>query len=290
LEGRITAVNFASGGRVDKGDILLQLDISEESARLKAAAARANLARLDLERFTRLFASKTVSEEQVDQARAEFDMASASVNELQAIIAKKSLKAPFAAVAGLHQLEAGEFLQANTPIVMLVGINDHAWVDFNLAITQGTVDIGSEVGVVAPGGRGDGVPAVVIARNPAVSASSRNMRYRAKISANPLLPPNSVVNIRIPIGSEQQVQVPATAVLRDELGAYVFVLDAEANGAYRARRQSVTVGREEDQMVGVSGGLQVGSLVATDGAFKLRDNLLTHVRQRPGDRAGQRGE
>ena len=103
VAGRVSVVNFESGALVEKGRILLQFDISEEAARLKAAQAQADLARLDLQRIKKLKNSKTVSEERYDQARAQYNIASAEVNSLQAIIDKKTLRAPFAARAGLHE-------------------------------------------------------------------------------------------------------------------------------------------------------------------------------------------
>lgn len=282
MEGLVSAVNFASGSTVKKGDILLQLDISEESARLKAAQANANLARLKLERFEKLLKNKTVSQENVDQARAEFDVALAAVNELQATIGKKTLKAPFDAVAGIHDIEPGEYLQANTPIVSLVGLSDHLWVDFNLPLAQGQVDIGGPVKVAIPGQKGQEVTATVIARNPEVSAQSRNLRYRARIPSDTAIPPNSVVDVLVPTGARTQIEVPKPSVLRDELGTYVFILDPDKSGnAFRARRQAVVLGKEEKETLSVLKGLKAGDLVATHGAFKLGQSMLVHVRERP---------
>jgi len=175
-------------------------------------------------------------------------------------------------VAGLHQLEAGEFLQSNTPVVMLVGISDVVWVDFDLSISQGSLELGDEVEVILAGNRwGTPLLATIIAIEPVVSATSRNRHYRAKITVDSPLPPNTVVNIRVPA---------ATAIIRDELGAYVFVLDAEAGDSYRARRQSVTLGGQEGDTAFVRSGLQPGDLVATHGAFKLRHGLHTYIRER----------
>lgn len=282
LEGRVSAVNFESGSKVKSGDVMLQLDISEESARLKAAKASANLAKLKLERFETLLKNKTVSQENVDQAQAEFDIALATVNELQATIGKKTLKAPFDAVAGIHNIEAGEYLEANTAIVTLVGISDHLWVDFNLPLAQGSVAIGDPVKVALPGREDQQVTATVAARNPEVSAQSRNLRYRANIPSDSAIPPNSVVNVLVPTGARKQIDVPKPSVLRDEMGTYVFILDPEENsGAFRARRQAVTLGKEENQTLSVVEGLKDGDLVATHGAFKLGQKMLVYVRERP---------
>jgi len=282
LEGRVSAINMTSGGKVKKGDVLLQLDISEESARLNAARASANLTRLKLERMNKLLPSKAVSEDSVDQARAEHDIALASVGQWQATIDKKTLRAPFDAVVGLHDIEVGEYLEANSMLVMLLGTQDFVWVDFNLPLTQGRVALGDNVSVKIPGADGEGIEATVIASNPAVSAQSRNLRYRARVAAHPALLPNAVVNVEVPTGSSTLIQVPSPAVLRDEMGTYVFVLTPEDSGeGYRASRRAVTLGSEEGEITGITAGLAPGDRIATHGAFKLRHAMLAYVRERP---------
>jgi len=73
------------------------------------------------------------------------------VRQLEAAIDKKTLRAPFDAVVGLHDIEAGEYLAANTAIVMLMGTNDFLWVDFDLPLAQVSVDIGGTVEVSVAG-------------------------------------------------------------------------------------------------------------------------------------------
>jgi membrane fusion protein (multidrug efflux system) len=135
-----------------------------------------------------LLTNNSVSRDRVDQARAEADIALANVRQLEASIAKKTLRAPFDAVVGLHQLEAGEYLAANTAIVTLVGISEFLWVDFNLPPAQGSVDIGATVAVFVAGHADAALQARVIARDPAVSPQSRNLRYRARLDAAPGIP------------------------------------------------------------------------------------------------------
>jgi membrane fusion protein (multidrug efflux system) len=282
LEGRVSALNMAPGSRVRRGDILLQLDISEEQARLEAARASAALAALNRNRLQKLLLNKSVSQDRVDQARAEADIAQANVRQLEAAIDKKTLRAPFDAVVGLHEIEAGEYLAANTAIVMLMGTNDFLWVDFNLPPAQGSVAIGATVEVSVAGKADQALRATVIARNPAVSLQSRNLRYRARIDAAPSLPPGSVVNVRVPAGQDRVIPVPTPAVLRDDLGTYVFVLEPqEGAGAFRARRRAVRLGAEGAQSAAVLEGLAADEMIATHGAFKLRDGMLAHISARP---------
>ncbi len=291
IEGTITALNVVSGERVEKGEVLVQLDVSEENARLEAARARVKLAQLDLERAKRLIRQKGVSEETVDQAEADYAVARADVAALEATIAKKTLRAPFDAVAGIHSLEVGEYLEGNTAIVPLVGVNDYTWVDFHLPRSKARVSVGDSVRVqLAREATDAGVSARVIARDVMASASSRNVQFRARIDQAVDVPPRSVVNVSVPQGSSEQIALPRTAVQVDAMGDYVYVLEDNPDGdGYRARRRAVTVGYKGEEQVGVIAGLEPGERVAARGAFKLQPGMLTFVRERP-EMAGQTAE
>lgn len=282
LAGRLTEVNMVSGQTVKKGQVLVQQAVADDRARLKAAEANARLAELKLNRMQRLLKTNTTSQDNVDQAQAEYDMAAATVAELKAVIDKKTLVAPFDARVGLHDLEPGEYLDANTELVELVGLRDYLWVDFNLPLAQGSADIGDTVQINFPDSANGEIDAVVIAKSPALSAQSRNLRYRAKVSTASDIPPNAVVDVLVPTGNRIGIEVPTPAVLRDQIGSYVFKLVAEDEGqGYRAQRQSIKLGREREQKVSVVEGLEPGTLIATDGAFKLHHGMLAYTRTRP---------
>ncbi len=281
VEGVIASVNFASGDKVKKGDVLVQLNVSEESARLQAAEARATLTKLDLDRAKNLFERKLVSRENLDQAEAGHGVAKADVLALQAAIAKKTLRAPFDAIAGIHSLDEGEFLQSNTLVVGLVGINDYSWVDFNLPLGQANIQIGNKVGIQIP--NGELVPAKVIATNAMASASSRNVTVRARTAKALPLRPNTVVKVTVEIGASHLVQIPRGALLADEKGDFVYVLEKnEAGEGYRAKRQPVVVGEQNAEVATLVSGVNEGDLIAAQGSFKLMPGLLTFVRERVG--------
>lgn len=291
LEGRIDAVGFVAGTLVKKGQILIQLDISEETARLKAARASADLARIDLQRIEKLRQSQTVSQERLDQAKAQYDIATAETRAQQAIINKKTLRAPFDAYTGLHTFEVGELLERNTLITTLVGITELTWVDFSLPQQHIGITVGTDVNVelIDQSSVSDSLllpktlVARIIARDSVISDRSRNLRFRAKLQLPQQIPPNTVVNVTVPVGqSHQQVTVPTTAVNHDGLGDYVYVLEADTEKqAYRAIRRTVTLGtrifKHGQRRTAIDSGLQEGELIASRGAFKLREGLLTFI-------------
>ncbi|HSG88314.1 MAG TPA: efflux RND transporter periplasmic adaptor subunit [Pseudomonadales bacterium] len=283
LAGRIIEVGFAGGAAVRRGQVLVRLDVSEESARLAAAQADAELARLDLVRAEKLIASRAGTEENRDQARARQDAALALVRQLEAMIDKKTLRAPFDARAGLHVLEAGQYLDAGALVTRLIGTADAVWIDFTLPQEQVGLDVGDAVSVRVDGDPTGERRAEVVARDAAVSETSRNLRYRARCAdPDADLRPGMLVRIELPAGPERTATlVPATSVRRDAFGATLYVLrpaEAGARAAERAERRSVRIGAQRGDQVVVTAGVEPGERVAANGAFKLREGVLVTAR------------
>lgn len=284
LGGRIVAVGFAPGARVEAGQVLLQLDVAQERAQLAEAVADQTMARLAFERAQRLVITGAGSVEQRDQARAQRDAAQARSAALTALIDKKTLRAPFAALSSLHQLEVGQFLDAGTEITQLIGVSDFVWVDFALPQDVTEVQPGSTVEVRAAEG-GPVWSAEVIARDAAVSQRSRNLRLRARLqaAAAPTLLPGMLVRVKVPLGDRQMaVVVPPMAIRRHSTGASVYVLEdvtEQGRARVRARRRPVQLAALQAlegtaDLVVVLDGIQPGERIAGVGAFKLRDGAL----------------
>ncbi len=283
LKGRIVDVGFAPGARVEAGQVLLRLDVSEEEAQLAEARADLQITQLALQRAQRLVRSGAGSVEARDQARAQYDAAQARVNALVALIDKKTLRAPFAAIASLHELEFGQLLDAGTAITELVGIADSVWIDFALPQDNAGITVGSQVDILLESG-GDALAATVMARDAAVNVRSRNLRLRAELPADAAeLLPGMLVRVLVPLASSQVATVvPATSVRRDALGTSVYVIEpVEEDGQSRhravKRRVALSSVRGADlsgDTVIVTEGLVPGEEIAAIGAFKLRDGAL----------------
>ncbi len=276
LGGVIAEVGFAAGDQVDAGQLLVQQDIREEKARLRALQARADLAARTFERSSKLFREKRLSEQALDEARAELDSLRAEIAQTQVQIDKKTLRAPFAAKAGIHHLEVGELLPAQTEITTLVGLDEKLWIDFELPQQAMQLTAGDSVVVLASGKR---LQARIIARDAELSASSRNLRYRAELAGQDHgLLPNAVVNVEVPAAPSQQVAlIPDTALRVDQLGSFVYLLQSGEEGELRARRQQVDVASRRNNQVAILSGLTEGDRIAAKGAFKLRDNMKVSV-------------
>jgi membrane fusion protein (multidrug efflux system) len=283
LEGIVTYIGFASGGKVKAGQILLKMQVDDELAQLDAIDAEIKIAELDVNRFEKLLEQRASSRDQYDRAKAQLAVANARKRSLEAIIAKKTIVAPFEGQAGLHQLEVGAFLSGNTLVTKLTSDSRTVWVDFNIPQAYSNIEVGSELTVsssilnLAPN------PAELVAVDQEISTRSRNMRARAELTTSDFaLKPGSIVTVSLPAGKSQTVaRLPTKAIRYDAFGTYVFKLNKDDKGDYRASRQVVQVITTEGETsvlnVSKSPGLEMGDTIATQGSFKLRSGILVFV-------------
>ena len=118
---------------------------------------------------------------------------------------------------------------------------------------------------------------MIMSVEPLLTQDSRQLKYRAKVLTSELnVKPNQLVKVAVPIMAEQSViVVPSLAIVRDQLGEYVFKLVKDDKGDYRASREKVVLGDRVNEQVIVNEGLSLDELIAAKGAFKLRQGLKT---------------
>ncbi|MFT5755429.1 MAG: membrane fusion protein (multidrug efflux system) [Alteromonadaceae bacterium] len=278
LAGKIISLNAASGSLVKKGQVLLELDHTDEDARLIAAQATLVLNRQTLNRYIKLKKNREISEELVDQANAAVEIAKSNIAVLTAAITKKKLVAPFNAKVGIHTLEVGQYLDNNSQVLKLVGVNDITWVDFYLPQVYEELSLGSKVDLNLMDN--DTIyQAEIIAVDPQLSRQSRNLKYRAQIASSSLsLKPNTLISVTAPISERtSMITVPDLAIKRDPFGNYVFLLEADKEGAYRAKQIKVVLGDRQGNQVMILNGLTPGQLIASKGSFKLFPGMKVYI-------------
>jgi len=273
--GTIRQVGFAPGETVTAGQILLRLDTEVEEAELRAARAQAELARSSLVRARQLVNSRAGTEANLDRARADLEAAEAQIALIQARIAKRVVRAPFAGRTGLHSWSAGQYVEEGTVVTPLEGVDDAVHVDFALPQDAASIlSVGSAVDLVAPDGRLL-APARIIAMDAGVSRTGRTLSFRAATpAAGFTLKPGAYVDVRAAAGPPVvAVSVPLPSVRRAPYGDHVFKL-VEAEGQTRASQVMIQSGPVVDNRVLVLSGLTAGDRIAGIGAFKLRDGML----------------
>lgn len=285
--GRVTRIDFASGAAVQAGDVLLRLDTSSEEAQLASAEAAAALAKADLTRVRAMDARKLSSQDALDAAEAKAKETQAQVVNMRALIAKKTVRAPFGGRLGLRLVNLGQVLQEGDRIVSLQTL-DPIYVDFSIPQQRlGDLRRDMTVRVRADAAPGETFSGAIIAVSPEVDAVTRSVRVRAQI-ANPgeRLRAGMFARVEVVLPDRQPVlPIPATAVLYAPYGDSVFVIEErkdDTTGAAKLvlRQQFVRLGRARGDFVDVTDGLKAGERVVTSGVFKLRTGMTVVIDNR----------
>lgn len=283
VPGKIVAINFEAGRSVAKGAVLLQLDTSTELAQLPGAEAETVLAKNNLQRFTTLLEQKIISKAEYDSAVAGYRQALSQADSLRAIIAKKTVRAPFAGRLGIRQVNLGQILREGDPIVSLQA-PDPLFVNFQLPQSDlPQLQLGLPAKVTLDAAAGETFEGRITAINPEVDSATRNIRIQATLN-NPqgLLRPGMFVNVSVVLPGQSEVLViPATAVLYAPYSDSVFVVapkeSAKADSGLVLRQQFVRIERKRGDFVAISSGLKPGETVASTGVFKLRNGQAVVV-------------
>ncbi len=279
LPGTVHQVRLTPGQVVEAGTVLVALDVSVEEAELKAQEAQAVLARTVLDRRQSLRQELATAEEEVDRARADRDIALAQIVRTKAIIARKTIRAPFRARVGISDVHPGQYLNEGTQLTTLQGIDDAAHVDFTVAqqVAAGLRE-GESVEVFAASDS-PAVTAKIVALDARIDPTTRNAVVRARIEGAGNAPaPGASVRVRVPVGSPRKaVAVPVSALRKGPGGDQVFVIAPDKDGRARARAQQVESGAMLGDEVVIHAGLSAGERVAASGSFKLRDGMLVSV-------------
>lgn len=279
LPGTVRYARLTPGQIVEAGAVLVALDVSVEEASLRALEAQAGLAATVLARTENLAAEGAASREELDRARAERDVALAEIARLKAVIARKTIRAPFRARIGISDVHPGQYLSEGTELTTLQGVAEPVNVDF--AVAQSVADglrVGQRVDVFA-GADSAPLAATIVAVDARVNPETRNATVRARLADGGALPgPGASVRVSIPTGPAREVVVvPVSALRKGPGGDQVFVLESDSAGATYASVRPVVAGEVIGDEVIIREGVAAGEQVATSGSFKLRDGALVQV-------------
>jgi len=285
--GVVQAIAFESGQQVRKGELLVQLNTANELAQLRALEAAARLAATQRDRWRELGEQKLVSRAEVDERSSDAAQTQAQAEAQRALIAQKTIRAPFSGVLGIRRINLGQYLNPGDPIVSLQAL-DPIHVDFTLPEQRmNQVAVGGKVKLRVDAIADREFEATITAVEPAVDASTRNFTVRATL-ANPdgVLRPGTFARVGFELGQAGKVVVvPQTAVSFNPYGNSVYVLaplpealkqakpaEGEKPAEYVVRQRFVTTGPTRGDLVGITDGLEPGEVVVSSGLLRLRND------------------
>jgi multidrug efflux system membrane fusion protein len=286
--GRITELDFQSGAKVKAGDKIIQINDAPDLGDLANFQAQARLAAVTLQRAQALAARQYGPQTDVDSAQSQLDQAKAQIQKTQAIIAQKTILAPFGGRLGVRQVDLGQYLNPGAPIVTLTDLST-LYVNFTLPSQMAPqIAVGQKVDVTADAFPGKKFTATITTIEPQISASTRTLSIQATMpNPDESLLPGMFVNAAVVMPNPApEVVLPETAVDYTLYGDSVYVIRPDGTGAdgkplLKAHRVAVKTGLRWDNKVAVLDGLKVGDEVVAAGQVKVQDGAAVTVTDNP---------
>jgi len=276
--GTIDSITFDSGDDVEAGTVLLKLRSDDDAAKLASLQATAALNRITYDRDLKQAKIQAVSQATLDTDAANLKNAEAQVAEQQAVLDKKTLRAPFAGHLGIRAVDLGQYLAAGTMVVTLQAL-DPIYLDF--FVPQQAVDqvrLHQSLDVKVDAYPKDVFVGEISAINPRVDSGSRNVQVRATLhNADHRLLPGMYATADIQVGQpERYITLPQTAITYSPYGDSVYVVDDKGNGpdgkpVLVARQTFVTTGATRGDQVAALTGVKEGETVVVAGQIKLHN-------------------
>ncbi len=282
---------FTEGQKVNKGDLLYQIEDDVYLAKVEAAQASLNMAEAlrdnatrNWERVKKLFNQKAISQEDRDNALSSYEQSLAAVSLAKAELKQSSInleytkvKAPLSGITGLKKVDIGDLVSSNPPTPLVeITQNDKVYIDFSAPMSdykkiknkiwsiQGDkVEISLEVDGKILDKKG-----VVDFIDVNTNNQTAIVKMRAVVdnSDNYLMPGQFVRVITKNIVQSNVITIPQKALLQNPLGTIVFI---EEKGHVAIR--PVLIGNESGSNYIVAGGpLKSGDKVIVNNFFRLK--------------------
>lgn len=268
--GRVIEVTFKPGDQVASGEVLARLDDDIEQADLAEATAKLAEATLALERARTLSESNTISRASLEQLTAARASAQAAVDRAQRRLADRTVRAPFAGIVGLGQVEVGARVDDDT---MITTLDDLSRIEIEFSLPETVFgQVRPALKVIAdsaafPGRTFSGEVASIDSR---IDPASRSFKVRAVVPNEDLaLPAGMFMHLEVVLNSRDALMIPEESVVVEGDATFVFVVDND-----KALRRDVSLGKRELGSVEVTDGLAENESIVVRGVQSLRDGAV----------------
>jgi HlyD family secretion protein len=286
--GRVDAIYVEAGDHVKRGQVLARLNVSvlepqvaNLEAGLEQARAEADLADAEYRRAQAVGASGALSVEETQRrksaavtAAAKVKVAAALLAESQARLARAAVRAPADGIILTRNVEVGQ--TASPGGEALFRLSEKGEVELRGQVAEQDLPllkVGQVVNVRLTGtthvyqGRVRLLGAVI-------DPQTRLGMARVALTPDPNLRPGAFARAEVTVSNADRAVLPQTAVLTDDKGSYVLIVNAQHKVERRAVRVSGMVQNGVTIAEGIDGKEQV---VASAGAFLQEGELVNPV-------------
>jgi RND family efflux transporter MFP subunit len=276
--GRVAAVYVEAGDHVKRGQILARIDtsvlvpqVANLQASLDLARAESELAAAEYRRAVAVGKSGALSTEETERRRsssvtadAKVKVAAAQLAEAQARLARAEVRAPADGVILTRTVEAGQTVSSAGSPLFRMAEGDEVELRGDVAETDlPLLKVGQAVNVRLTG-NAEVYPGRVRLLGAVIDPQTRLGMIRVSLAPDPNLRPGAFARAEVTVSNAQRIVLPQTAVLTDDKGSYVLVVNADD----KIERRPVHVSGMVENGVTIADGVSASDrVVATAGAF-----------------------
>jgi membrane fusion protein, multidrug efflux system len=297
VPGFIEERNFTEGQNVKKGDLLFGIEqdtykaaVDQQSANLAKAKATEVNANFQLQRGQELVRNQNIPQSTVDQRAADEQSAQADVMQAQALLEQAKInlgyteiRSPIEGRIGIARFTVGNLVGPSSGSLATIVSQDPIYVTFP-ASEADIIEYRRRVAESAdknphvtihiklPNGVIYQHPGLTNFLDAQVQTDTDTVLVRAQLP-NPegMLIPGGVVGVVVDRGKPgSSLVVPQAAILLDQAGNYVMVVD-DAN---KVEQRRITTGVEQGRDIVVANGLKEGERVIVEGLQKVHPGQI----------------
>src|SRR5437870_7085643 len=305
VTGFIEERTFTEGQEVKKGDLLFRIEqatykavVDQARATLAKAKATQVNAKLQFERGKELVRNQNIPQSTLDQRAADEAAAQASVMEAQAALDQAEInlgyteiRSPIDGRIGLAIFTEGNLVQLSSGKLATIVSQDPIYVTFQVSqrnlldyFRRRTEDPGKNthvnIRIKLPNGTIYPHAGMSDFLDVQVDPTTDTVTVRATVP-NPehVLIPGGVVGVTVERGAPKSaLAIPQAAILLDQAGRYVLVVDLDK----KVEQRRVTTGVEQGRNIVVTDGLKEGEQVIVEGIQKVRPGQVVTATVVPG--------
>jgi membrane fusion protein (multidrug efflux system) len=260
-------VHFTDGQRVQRGQVLVELDGAQARADLAGAeAARAESAS-QLNRSRELLSTKALSEAQYDQLEATLKSNEARVAFARSRLDDTVIRAPFGGRVGLRKVSLGSLVN---PGMTIASLDDISVIKVDFSVPENVLASlrdGLKVFALSAAFPDREFEGRVTSVDSRIDPVTRSVTVRAIVpNTDGALKPGMFLSVRLDRDVHDAIMIPEAALVPEQSRQFIFVVE---DG--KASRREVRIGRREPGRVEVVAGLKPGEHVVVEGTQKVRE-------------------
>ena len=271
---KVKAIHFKDGQKVEQGQLLVELQKTEQQAELARAQAIKGERKLTLQRLRQLDKQKLASPDQLDRTRLELEQAEANIRAIQARIDDRLIRAPFDGVVGLRNISVGALVETGDLITTL---DDTSFMKLDFSVPSvflAEIKPGMKLKATASALAGMEFDGLIDSIDSRVDPLTRTVIVRALISnSEGKLLPGLLMQVDVMRNERQALVTAEAAMMPMAEQQYVMKVVGEDENV-SVEKVEVKTGMRFPGYIEVLKGLSVGDRVVTHGNDKLK----------PGDR------